>query len=113
MLIVRAGKFGKSRELPLHPTTVAAVAGYLERHDRPLPADSTEHPLLLGEDGRRVSPNVANHTFRALAVKAGLRPRSARCRPRQHDLRHTLAVRTQASRRRFGGTPVIDRITRG
>ena len=26
-------------------------------------------------------------------MKAGLRPRSERCRPRQHDLRHTLAVR--------------------
>ena len=86
VLIVRAGKFGKSRELPLHPTTVAAVTAYLQRHDRPQPVDPTEHALLLSENGRRYSPNTANHTFHALAVKAGLRPRSERCRPRQHDL---------------------------
>jgi integrase len=93
VLIVRAGKFAKSRELPLHPTTVAAVSAYLGRHDRPAPADPDEHALLLSENGRRFSPNTAEHTFHSLAVKAGLRPKSARCRPRQHDLRHTLAVR--------------------
>jgi integrase len=109
LLIVRAGKFGKSRELPLHPTTVAAVIEYLQRHDRPLPVDPTEHALLLGEDGRRFSPNVANHTFRALAVKAGLRPRSERCRPRQHDLRHSLAVRTLLDAYR-SGEPIGPRI---
>ncbi len=109
VLIVRAGKFGKSRELPLHPTTVTAVTEYLQRHDRPLPADPTEHALLLGENGRRFSPNVANHTFRALAVKAGLRPRSERCRPRQHDLRHSLAVRTLLDAYR-SGEPIGPRI---
>jgi integrase len=109
VLIVRAGKFGKSRELPLHSTTVAAVSAYLERHDRPLPADPTEQALLLGENGRRFSPNVANHTFRALAAKAGLRPHSERCRPRQHDLRHTLAVQTLLDVYR-SGKPVGPRI---
>lgn len=102
VLIVRAGKFGKSRELPLHPTTVAAVTAYLQRHDRPQPVDPTEHALLLSENGRRYSPNTANHTFHALAVKARLRPRSERCRPRQHDLRHTLAVRTLLDAYRSG-----------
>jgi integrase/recombinase XerD len=109
VLIVRAGKFGKSRQLPLHPTTVAALAGYLERPDRPRPADPAGQPLLLGEDGRRVSPNVANHTFRRLVLRAGLRPRSDRCRPRQHDLRHTLAVRTLLDAYR-SGEPIGPRI---
>lgn len=109
VLIVRAGKFGKSRELPLHPTTVTAVTAYLRRHDRPLPADPTEHALLLSENGRRFSPNTANHTFRALTVRAGLRPRSERCRPRQHDLRHSLAVRTLLDAYR-SGEPIGPRI---
>ena len=60
VLIVRAGKFGKSRELPLHPTTVTAVTEYLQRHDRPLPADPTEDALLLSEkgDGSRRTPRT-------------------------------------------------------
>jgi len=65
--------------------------------------------LLLGEDGRRLSPNVANHVFHALTITAGVTPRSARCRPRQHDLRHTLAVRTLLDGYR-SGEPVGPRI---
>jgi len=109
VMIVRSGKFGKSRELPLHPTTVAAISDYLRRSDRPLSADPTERSLLVGDDGRRVSPNVANHTFHRLTITAGLGPRSARCRPRQHDLRHTLAVRTLLDAYR-SGEPVGPRI---
>jgi integrase len=109
VLVVGAGKFGKSRELPLHASTVEAVSAYLQRRDRPRPAGPGERALLLGDDGRRFSANVANHTFRALAVMAGLRPRSARCRPRQHDLRHTMAVRTLLDAYRCG-EPVGPRI---
>jgi integrase len=36
-LIIRHGKFGKSRELPLHPTTTRALTRYLRRRDRPRP----------------------------------------------------------------------------
>jgi integrase len=32
-LIIRRGKFGKSRELPLHPTTTSALTRYLARWD--------------------------------------------------------------------------------
>lgn len=109
VLTVRAGKFGKSRELPLHPTTVEAVSAYLGRADRPQPASPIESALLLGDDGRRFSANVANHTFRALTRTVGLRPRSERCRPRQHDLRHTLAVRTLLDAYK-SGEPVGPRI---
>ena len=109
VLIVRAGKFGKSRELPLHRTSVEAISEYLGRPDRPRPADPTGTALLLGDDGRRLSPNVANHVFHALTITAGVSPRSARCRPRQHDLRHTLAVRTLLDAYR-SGEPVGPRI---
>ncbi len=34
-LTIRTGKFGKSRLVPLHPTSVAALRRYLARHDRP------------------------------------------------------------------------------
>lgn len=35
-----------------------------------------------------------HHTFRTLADRAGLTRRSASCRPRIHDQRHTFAVNT-------------------
>jgi len=35
LLIIRRGKFGKSRELPLHPSAVTALGKYLRRGDRP------------------------------------------------------------------------------
>jgi integrase len=101
MIVIRSGKFDKSRELPLHATTVNAVCEYLHREDRPsaVPGDRA---LLVGDDGRRVSPNVVNHEFRALVRRAGLRPRAAGCRPRAHDLRHTFAVRTLLDAYRSG-----------
>ena len=37
---------------------------------------------------------------------AGLRPRSAACRPRAHDLRHTFAVNTLLDAYRAGENPV-------
>lgn len=101
VLVIRAGKFGKSRELPLHPSAVDALGEYLRRPDRPRPV-VPEEALLIADDGRRLSQNVVNHTFRALVVRAGLRPRSAACRPRAHDLRHTFAVRTLLDAYRSG-----------
>jgi integrase len=101
VITVRHGKFDKARELPLHPTTVHAVTGYLRRADRPR-CVTPEPALFVGDDGRRISPNVVNHTFRKLTRLAGLRPRSAECRPRAHDLRHTFAVRTLLDAYRSG-----------
>jgi len=35
VLTIRQGKFGKSRELPLHPSVIAALGAYFNRADRP------------------------------------------------------------------------------
>jgi integrase len=94
VIVIRAGKFDKARELPLHPSTVIAVSEYLHRPDRPRAVDPDDRALLVADDGRRISPNVVSHEFRALVNRVGLRPRSMNCRPRAHDLRHTFAVRT-------------------
>ena len=89
VIVIRAGKFGKSRELPLHPSTVIAISEYLRRADRPRAVEPDDRALLVGDDGRRVSPNVVDHRVPSTGGKrAGLRPRSANCRPRAHDLRH-------------------------
>lgn len=92
ILTVRNGKFGKSRELPLHPTTVTALEAYLRRGDRPR---QTGTPALLTcSAGRRLRYKNVQPTFRKLADHCGISQRSAACRPRIHDLRHGFAVNT-------------------
>jgi integrase len=103
-LIVRHGKFGKSRELPLHPTTTSALTGYLARRDRPGPAGPTE-ALLLSTVGTRLWMSDVQTAFRALRARAGILPRSVACRPRLHDMRHSFAVRTLLDAYRTGGDP--------
>ena len=93
LLVVRTSKFGKSRELPLHPTTVAALHRYLRRRDRPRPVIPTP-ALFVSGAGTRLLYGDVDWTFLKLVRRAGLVPRSASCRPRLHDLRHTFAVRT-------------------
>jgi len=93
LLTVRAGKFGKSREIPLHPSTVRGLADYQRRRDRWLPSPSTP-AVFISPAGTRLLYHNASTTFCKLVRHAGLTPRSASCRPRLHDLRHTFAVRT-------------------
>lgn len=93
VLTVRNSKFGKSRELPLHATTTQALRVYLRSRDRLLPTPKTD-ALLISPAGTRLLYCNVSHTFLGLVDRAGLRPRSASCRPRLHDLRHSFAVRT-------------------
>lgn len=91
VLVVRHGKFGKSRELPLHPSTVDALTRYLRRHDRP---ETASPSLFVSSTGSRLAYCAVQRTFRRLVETAGLGARSASCRPRLHDLRHSFAVGT-------------------
>ena len=91
LLLVRHGKFDKARELALHPTTVDALRRYQRIRDQHTPA--TEPALLVSTAGTRLLYCNVHHTFHRLVRAAGLNQRSASCRPRIHDLRHTFAVR--------------------
>lgn len=93
MLLVRSGKFGKSRELALHETTIRALGEYLQLRDQLAPGSACP-ALLTTKTGRRLHYRQVNETFRALTARAGLQPRSPSCRPRLHDLRHSFAVAT-------------------
>ena len=93
LLRVLHSKFGKSRQVPLHPSTVAALRDYLQVRDELLPAP-TSPALLISTAGTRLGYNNVWRTFHRLVRQAGLTARSASCRPRIHDLRHSFAVRT-------------------
>ena len=53
LLTVRGTKFGKSRQLPLHPTTATGLRNYLDLRDRLLP-DPRTPALLLSTRGFRL-----------------------------------------------------------
>lgn len=102
VITVRQGKFGKFRQLPLHPSAVTALAGYARLRDRhcPRPASPAFFVSLTGT--RLIYKNV-HYRYHQLTRAAGLEPRSARCRPRIHDLRHSFAVATLICWYRDGG----------
>ncbi|WP_297387386.1 tyrosine-type recombinase/integrase [Acidiferrobacter sp.] len=102
VLTIRVGKFGKSRVLPLHPSTLAALGEYLCRSDRP-PVQT--NALLVSTMGKRLHYNCVHNTFKKLVQRAGIAPRSAACRPRLHDLRHGFAVNTILDGYRDNGDP--------
>lgn len=91
ILTVRDGKFGKSRLLPLHPATTAALGRYQQERDRLRPAPASG-ALFISSTGTRLNYNTVHRAFRQIAVQAGITARSAACRPRIHDLRHSFAV---------------------
>jgi integrase/recombinase XerD len=91
ILTVRDGKLGKSRLLPLHPTSTAALERYQQERDRLLPARPGD-ALLVSSTGTRLDHSTVSSTFRRITAQAGITARSAACRPRIHDLRHSFAV---------------------
>lgn len=92
VLQVRQGKFGKSRELVLHPSTVTAMRDYAALRDRARPWRT--QAWFISSNGSRLNYKNVHYRFHQLTQAAGLAPQSATCRPRIHDLRHTFAVTT-------------------
>ena len=91
VIVVRDSKFGKSRLVPLHASTVEAMAAYAEQRDRrPPPTSAT---FFVTTVGTAVSYCDVCHTFRKLVAAGGLGAQ-APSPPRVHDVRHTFAVRT-------------------
>jgi integrase/recombinase XerD len=101
LLVVRKSKFGKSRELPLHPTTIGALRAYARVRERLCPRPKSPS-FFVSLRGTRLLPHRVHLTFRRLVECAGIAPRSAHCRPRIHDLRHSFAIRTMLDWYRAG-----------
>jgi integrase len=92
VLTIRQAKHGKTRELPLHPSTVAALAGY-QRLRNTHPNANVSDALFISPAGTRLIYCNVHATFRQLRTNAGLLQSAARP-PRIHDLRHWWAVQT-------------------
>lgn len=93
LLVVRHAKFDKTREIVLHPSTVRALRAYAEVRDRCCPRPQAP-AFFISLAGTRLIYNNVHYVFHQMLGQAGVRPRSHRCRPRIHDLRHRFAVIT-------------------
>ncbi len=93
VLEITGSKFGKDRLVPIHPSTVDALTTYLALPDQTSPQPG--HPaVFVSVAGTPLAYCSFHDGWLHLVDRAGLRARSAKCRPRPHDLRHTFAVRT-------------------
>jgi integrase len=96
LLTIRQTKFAKSRLLPVHSTTVAALAKYRKTRARHV-ATTADMPFLISSRGRRLgqplSDRQAHRVISALRDSLGWVNRGGHAAPRLHDLRHTFAVR--------------------
>jgi integrase/recombinase XerD len=90
VILVRDSKFHKGRNLPVSPSTIAALRAYKRRRDRLAPATTR---LFVSLSGTPVAYSHFGATFRAAVRVAGIGAGSP-TRPRIHDLRHGFAVRT-------------------
>jgi len=93
LLTVRLTKFGKSRLVPLHPSTVNRLKSYVRRREGLFPQPPTSR-FFLSNRGTPLTDWVARQTFVKLSRHIGLRKTSGRFGPRLHDLRHRFAVTT-------------------
>jgi integrase/recombinase XerD len=86
-------KFGKSREVPLHASTVDALVRYARTRDR-LCRRPVVPAFFISTAGTRLLYCNVHSTWLKLVREAGLERRSAWCRPRPHDMRHSFALTT-------------------
>lgn len=95
ILSIRRTKFGKSRHVPIHPSTVNALQKYADTRDHIVPAPPTP-AFFLSEQGTRITHFNARQIFAKLSQQIGLRTpaKSHGHGPRLHDMRHRFAAHT-------------------
>jgi len=92
ILTIRGAKFGKSRLVPIHPSTCTILSDYASRRDRFL----ARRPEIFFVSGRvtRLDGADVRRTFYYLSRQIGLRGAADSHGPRLHDFRHRFAVET-------------------
>ena len=91
LLVVRGGKFGKSRLVP-HGPRVAELLGEQVERRHALGASEDHLPLFTFDGHTCVHPGSASQTFHHLVADLGLAVPEGVGPPRLHDLRHSFAV---------------------
>lgn len=91
LLVVRGGKFGKTRLVPHGPRIAELVAEQVERR-RAGGAAGADAPLFSFDGRRHVHPGTASQVFHHLVPNLDLVVPDGVSSPRLHHLRHSFAV---------------------
>jgi integrase len=100
LLVVRGGKFGKSRLVPHGPRIAEMVARQVERRGGP-----RDGPLFSFDGQHCLNPGTASQVFHRLVVELDYPLHEGVSPPRLHDLRHSFAVGCLLRWYREGGNP--------
>ena len=93
ILTIRCTKFGKSRLIPIDPSTAVKLKEYSSLKNR-LIANPKSPSFFISEQGTRLNHWIVRWTFVKLSREIGLRGPHDTHGPRLHDIRHTFAVKT-------------------
>lgn len=93
VLTVEGAKFGKSRLVPLHPSTLKVLSEYKSHRDEYLQGRHSDY-FFINKVGKSLDQAEVRRTFYRVSRKCGLRGKRAKKGPRIHDLRHRFAVQT-------------------
>lgn len=97
VLTIRQTKFGKTRLVPVHPSTRDALRAYGQQRDQIVRVSLTPG-FFVSEHGTRITADAARYTFakvsREIGLRAPVKDRRHGHGPRLHDMRHRFAVRT-------------------
>ena len=88
-LTVRDTKFRKSRLVPVHATTVAALMQYAEAR-RQRVSDRRIETFLISDRGTPLDDRTVHYTFAKIRARLGWIARGGYAWPRIHDLRHSF-----------------------
>jgi integrase/recombinase XerD len=91
ILTIRGAKLGRVRLVPLHPSTCAVLADYLQRRARFFKQPISPY-VFVSRCGSQLDRGRVRRTFYALSRETGLRAVGAHQGPRLHDFRHRFAV---------------------
>lgn len=92
VLTILDSKFGKSRQVLLHPTTVTALRNYAQVRDQAI--GTVGSPAFFVSTKGRLLVNTPDYTFADLVDAAAIHTAPGVRRPRLHDFRHSFAVST-------------------
>jgi integrase len=97
ILTIHQAKFGKSRQVPMHTSTVEALRHFRWMCDLAGLSADDDAPLFVATRGRLrgmpLSTHTAERVFAGLREQLGWHNRGTHHAPRIHDLRHTFVVR--------------------
>jgi integrase/recombinase XerD len=91
VITIRQAKFDRTRLVPLHATTTAALRAYATQRDGLCPAP-TSTAFFVSNAGTPLNRSDVAKTLRTITTAMGLR--TATVHPTAHQLRHSFAVRT-------------------